>query len=73
MLEILSQPTYLISAGVLFGLAVGSFLNVVIYRMPIMLENAFRRECAEAAGQTPADHPTFNLVTPRSACPSNMT
>lgn len=53
----------------LLSLMVGSFLNVVIYRLPIMLERAWRRECEqseEAAGEQPE---IFNLVVPRSRCP----
>jgi leader peptidase (prepilin peptidase) / N-methyltransferase len=54
-------------AGV-FGLLVGSFLNVVIYRLPRMLERQWAAECAELAGQPVPDEPAFNLVTPRSRC-----
>lgn len=58
-------------AGVL-GLLIGSFLNVVIHRIPIMLENGFRHECACLDLADDADIPApaaFNLVTPRSTCP----
>jgi leader peptidase (prepilin peptidase)/N-methyltransferase len=54
-------------AGV-FGLLVGSFLNVVIYRLPQMLERQWAAECAELAGQPPPEGPAVNLVTPRSRC-----
>jgi leader peptidase (prepilin peptidase) / N-methyltransferase len=55
-------------AGVL-GLLVGSFLNVVIYRFPKMLERQWTAECAEYTGK-PVDEPEpFNLVVPRSRCP----
>ena len=54
-------------AGV-FGLLVGSFLNVVIYRLPKMMERQWASECAELTGQAAADSPPFNLVTPRSRC-----
>ena len=51
------------------GLLVGSFLNVVIYRLPKMLERQWTAECAEmAATDLPADAP-FNLMVPRSRCP----
>jgi leader peptidase (prepilin peptidase) / N-methyltransferase len=53
----------------LFGLLVGSFLNVVIYRLPRMLERQWAAECAQMSGQAPAEHPPFNLARPRSACP----
>ncbi len=61
-------------AGIL-GLLVGSFLNVVIHRLPKMMENEWREQCAEFAApvdQAPtpaAKKPTYNLVIPRSACP----
>jgi leader peptidase (prepilin peptidase)/N-methyltransferase len=54
-------------AGV-FGLLVGSFLNVVIYRLPKMLERQWARECAELKGESVAEGEPFNLVTPRSRC-----
>lgn len=58
--------------AVLFGLAVGSFLNVVIYRFPVMLERQWRHQCHELlnAGQQPPSPPErFDLVAPRSRCP----
>lgn len=58
-------------AGVL-GLLVGSFLNVVIYRFPRMLERQWAADCAELGG-TPKpeeEQERFNLVVPRSRCPS---
>ena len=54
----------------LAGLCVGSFLNVVIHRLPKMLEAGWRDECAELRGETPEARPRYNLVVPRSACPS---
>jgi leader peptidase (prepilin peptidase) / N-methyltransferase len=54
-------------AGVL-GLLVGSFLNVVIYRFPKMLERQWAAECAEYTGQPAPEHEPFNLVVPRSRC-----
>ena len=53
--------------GVL-GLLVGSFLNVVIYRLPKMLERQWAAECAELAGQEPPAAEPFDLVRPRSRC-----
>jgi leader peptidase (prepilin peptidase) / N-methyltransferase len=52
------------------GLCVGSFLNVVIHRLPKMLERGWREQCADLAGETPADAPAYNLIVPRSQCPS---
>jgi len=54
--------------GVL-GLLVGSFLNVVIHRLPRMLERQWAAECAGLAGRKPEPAPEFNLVRPRSRCP----
>ena len=54
-------------AGVL-GLLVGSFLNVVIYRLPKILERQWASECAELAGQEPPAAEPFDLVRPRSRC-----
>jgi len=54
-------------AGV-FGLLIGSFLNVVIYRLPKIMERQWTAECAELAGKEPAPAETFNLVVPRSRC-----
>lgn len=53
----------------LFGLLFGSFLNVVIYRLPRMMENDWRRECAELTGAPLPEEETFSLVRPRSRCP----
>lgn len=53
--------------GVL-GVLVGSFLNVVIYRLPIMLEAQWQAECANLQGQEVPASPPFNLLLPRSRC-----
>lgn len=54
----------------LFGLLIGSFLNVVIYRLPKMLERQWAAECAEISGGAPvAAAEPFNLMVPRSRCP----
>ena len=53
-----------------FGLAIGSFLNVVIHRLPRMMENEWKTQCAELAGAEPAAAgPRYNLVVPGSHCP----
>lgn len=66
-----AYPAFLIFCATVLGLVVGSFLNVVIYRLPVMLEREWRAQCAEFLN-TPAP-PTstgkFNLATPRSRCP----
>jgi leader peptidase (prepilin peptidase)/N-methyltransferase len=55
-------------AGVL-GLLVGSFLNVVIHRLPKMLERQWAAECADLAGKPAEEQAAFNLLVPRSRCP----
>ena len=55
----LAQPSVLPWVVLLFGLCVGSFLNVVIHRLPKMLEREWRAECAALAGQeAPQAEPT---------------
>ena len=53
------------------GLLVGSFLNVVIHRLPKMMERQWAAECAELQGKADDTTPTerYNLMVPRSACP----
>ncbi|WP_342618711.1 A24 family peptidase [Rhodoferax sp. GW822-FHT02A01] len=53
----------------LLGLLIGSFLNVVVYRLPKMMERQWQLEAAEMAGQELAKQEAFNLVVPRSRCP----
>jgi len=55
--------------GGVFGLLVGSFLNVVIHRLPKMMERQWAEECAELAGRPAEPQPPFNLMVPRSRCP----
>ena len=59
---------YLIGAAWI-GLCVGSFLNVVIHRLPIMLQRDFESEAREVLELEPASHEPYNLMVPRSACP----
>lgn len=62
----------LLAAGI-FGAIIGSFLNVVIYRLPIMLERTWRAQCLEFLKQTAPNmrskNRRFNLFYPRSHCP----
>ena len=63
------DPTVLVAASLVLGLLIGSFLNVVIHRLPIMMERDWRNQCAElAATPAPASEP-LSLVSPRSRCP----
>jgi leader peptidase (prepilin peptidase) / N-methyltransferase len=68
------SPAACVVAAALLGLIVGSFLNVVIYRLPLILERQWRAECAQTEpSSAPAAHSEparFNLIVPRSACPS---
>jgi leader peptidase (prepilin peptidase)/N-methyltransferase len=77
VIELLAaSPGLFLSTCLVLGLAVGSFLNVVIYRLPVMLDRAWRQQGAEysshaAAATLPGGLPErFNLIVPRSACPS---
>ena len=54
----------------LLGLLIGSFLNVVIYRLPKMMERQWADECAELSGGEPDPSPRLNLLVPRSRCSS---
>ena len=70
-LKVVAHPTVFPVVSLVVGLVVGSFLNVVIHRLPKMMERAWRDECAELQGAPqpkPADK--YNLIVPRSACPA---
>ncbi len=69
-------PAFYIPAAGILGLIVGSFLNVVIHRLPIMMERQWRHQCREfmaGEGETPPQHPLeearYDLITPGSRCP----
>ncbi len=69
--QLLNESPALFSAIVfVLALAIGSFLNVVIYRLPIMMDRDWRQQCAELDGTESPALPPFNLFTPRSRCPS---
>lgn len=72
MFEALSQtPAVAIALGFLLGLLVGSFLNVVILRLPVRLEWAWRQEAREVLGQPDVYEPKpAGLAVERSACPA---
>ncbi|HYC47945.1 MAG TPA: A24 family peptidase [Burkholderiales bacterium] len=65
-----TTPWLYITAAVLLGLCVGSFLNVVIHRMPKIMETRWRAECAELNNEEPPKTERYNLVVPRSRCPA---
>jgi leader peptidase (prepilin peptidase)/N-methyltransferase len=70
---LLTIPTLFPTLAAVIGLLVGSFLNVVIYRLPVMMQRGWRKECLEylqisqEAGQ--AEENPFNLIVPLSRCP----
>ncbi len=86
LVTILAHPSVFPWAAGVLGLAVGSFLNVVIHRLPKMMQRDWERECTElmrerqaadagkpaAAAATPTTpgEPAYNLLAPRSACPA---
>ena len=73
MLEMLSgSPAAFIAIIFLFTLLLGSFLNVVIYRLPVMMERDWREQCKELSATPGSNIPDgrFNLITPRSRCPA---
>jgi len=51
------------------GLVAGSFLNVIIFRLPKMMEREWDQQCSELRGETTKPLPTLNLVKPCSECP----
>jgi leader peptidase (prepilin peptidase) / N-methyltransferase len=69
MLEYLQYPVVFTVVCGLIGLCVGSFLNVVIHRLPKMLEAQWQAEAAQMRGEEPSATPRYNLATPRSRCP----
>jgi leader peptidase (prepilin peptidase)/N-methyltransferase len=66
------NPLLFIICMGLLGLLVGSFLNVVILRLPIMMQNEWHRDCCELLDikNTREDNTPFNIIVPRSHCPS---
>ena len=64
------SPDVWVGLVFLFALMIGSFLNVVIHRLPKMLEAQWHDQCTELKGETPPARPKYNLVVPASACPS---
>ncbi len=64
------NPEILALGALVLGLIIGSFLNVLIYRLPVMMQRQWKQECAELLGQKPqTEEKPFNLMTPGSCCP----
>jgi leader peptidase (prepilin peptidase)/N-methyltransferase len=66
----LSPDSLFIFCAAVFGLALGSFLNVVIHRLPKMMEAEWRAQCADLEGRAAPATGVYNLWTPRSHCPA---
>lgn len=64
-----NSPTLFISIVIILGLLIGSFLNVVIYRLPVMMEREWREQCDELNGKESTSREQFSLNKPRSRCP----
>jgi len=71
ILELLnSHPSAFVIISVIFGLVVGSFLNVVIFRLPVMLQKEWRQQCEEFLElQATEEASRYNLIKPDSTCP----
>ncbi|WP_068808174.1 prepilin peptidase [Thauera phenolivorans] len=69
MTDLLRDPLAFTVLASLLGLFVGSFLNVVIHRLPRMMEREWHAQAAELRGEPLPEAPRFNLATPRSRCP----
>lgn len=64
-----TSPPVFISVVFLLGLLVGSFLNVVIHRLPLMMKAEWQQQCHEYIGSAAPDTPPVTLSKPRSRCP----
>lgn len=69
MIAMLADPAAFAAVAGLFGLMVGSFLNVVIHRLPKMMEQDWQCQCAELRGEDPPVAEPLTLAIPRSRCP----
>ena len=66
----LTHPAVFPWLSLAFGLCIGSFLNVVIYRLPKIMQRDWELQCAELRGETAPEQEPFNLAQPRSRCPA---
>lgn len=69
MIALFADPAAFALAAGMLGLMIGSFLNVVIHRLPIMMERDWAAQCAELKGEAPPVFEPLSLVRPRSRCP----
>ena len=70
-MTVLANPLFAVAVALVVGLCVGSFLNVVVHRLPKMMERDWHAQCAELRDEPPPEEkpPVYNLAVPRSACP----
>ncbi len=69
-MDVFKDPLVFVTICTLLGLFIGSFLNVVIHRLPVMMEREWHLEAAALRGESPdTAEPRFNLAVPRSRCP----
>ena len=73
LLLLKDSPPALVAIASVVGLCVGSFLNVVIHRLPRMMEAQWEADCAELQGREVPERAPFNLLRPASRCPSCST
>jgi leader peptidase (prepilin peptidase) / N-methyltransferase len=64
-----NDPAFFITFSVILGLMIGSFLNVVIYRLPKIMEREWHNNCLELQGKEVPEQTKLSLSFPRSACP----
>jgi leader peptidase (prepilin peptidase)/N-methyltransferase len=64
-----NDPVVFITFSVVLGLMIGSFLNVVIYRLPKIMEREWHNNCLELQGKEVPAQDKLSLSFPRSACP----
>jgi len=69
IMDTVFSPTLLAMIGLLLGAIIGSFLNVVIYRLPLILRSEWSNEAKLFLGMAPDDTNSLSLSTPRSRCP----
>ena len=68
--EFVGSPPVFVTLAAALGLAIGSFLNVVIHRVPKMMEREWHAHCAELRGEALPESPRYDIATPRSSCPA---
>jgi leader peptidase (prepilin peptidase)/N-methyltransferase len=59
-----------VSLSAVLGLALGSFINVVVHRLPVMMQRQWQEQCAELRGEELPEQAPYNLLVPGSACPA---